>query len=172
MARLIAVVAFLSAVAPGAESRSPALASELTDRLAKAGLDAVAAVDPENPDRFVAALVFPRVQLLVVDASVPVPAVAIQHIAARQYRDAYMALQQSAAAEGRIFVHDMGGDGLRSDGGDVVYESGVRQTVFDGAPRLQKLSEAAYQQRFAETDQRYSRMLALLIEQLKRTTTP
>jgi hypothetical protein len=167
-AAIVAVLALSGAAA--ADSHSAALATELTELLTKSGLDAVAAVDPDSPDRFVAALAFPDVQLLVVDATFPAPAIAMQQVAAKQYRDLYVALQQTAVARDRIFVHDMGANGLRSEGGDVVYESDVRQVIFDGAPGQQKLSDAAYRKRFAEDDERYSRMLSLLIDELKRST--
>jgi hypothetical protein len=149
--------------------RSPALASELTGLLAAAGLDAVAAADPDNPDRFVAALAVPKVQLLVVDARAPAPETTARRIAARQYRDVYTELQQREATEGRIFVYDMGANGLQREGGDVLYESGTVQTVFNGEPASQKLSDSTYRQRVADTDQRYSRMLNVLIDALKRS---
>jgi hypothetical protein len=157
MTRIVAILAVLilsttagAASADDTPSRSTALASELTGLLAAAGLDAVAAADPDNPDRFVAALAAPGVQLLVVDAKAPAPAIVSQRLAARQFRDIYSELQQRDATDGRIFVYDMGADGLKNQGGD------------------QKLSESVYRQRLAETDQRYSRMLALLIDVLKR----
>jgi hypothetical protein len=175
MTRIVAILAVLilsttagAASADDTPSRSTALASELTGLLAAAGLDAVAAADPDNPDRFVAALAAPGVQLLVVDAKAPAPAIVSQRLAARQFRDIYSELQQRDATDGRIFVYDMGADGLKNQGGDVLYESGAVSTIFNGEPGLQKLSESVYRQRLAETDQRYSRMLALLIDVLKR----
>jgi hypothetical protein len=173
---VLAVLILFSTAGAGpagdAPSRSAALASELTGLLTTAGLDAVAVADPDSPDRFVAALAVPGVQLLVVDAKAAAPAVVTQRLAAKQYRDVYIDLQQRDATDGRIFVYDMGADGLKSQGGDVLYESGAVTAIFNGEPSLQKLSESAYRQRLAEVDQRYSRMLALLIAVLKPPSSP
>jgi hypothetical protein len=155
-------------------ARSTARAQELTRLLTQRGLDAVATVDPEAPDRFVAALAFPKVQLLVVSAKYPAPELMQQQIAAKEYREAYMALQQSGAADGKVFLQDLGADGLggvEGDGVDVLYENVVNQLVFDGMPEKHKLTKLAYEQKFADVDTLYSRLLMLLINELKSTTT-
>lgn len=149
-------------------SRSAALASELNGLMSTAGLDAMAAADPEHSERFVAALAVPGVQLLVVDAKSPTPAVVTQRIAARQFRDVYTELQRQEARQDRIFIYDLGADGLSREGGDVLYASGQVQTIFNGEPASQKLSDSTYRQRLSESDERYSRMLSLLIDALKR----
>jgi hypothetical protein len=170
---VVATVATIAAA--GAEpARSTGLAVELTELLTARGLDAIATVDPEAPDRFVAALAFPKVQLLVVGSTYPVPAWMLQQIAAKQYRDAYIALQQTNVADGKVFFQDLGGDGLRGvkgDGIDVLYENVVKQTVFDGAPEKHNLTKSAYDQKLAAADTVYSRLLTLLIKELKGATT-
>jgi hypothetical protein len=174
---LFATVATIAAAGAGparstAEpARSTGLAVELTELLTARGLDAIATVDPETPDRFVAALAFPKVQLLVVGSTYPVPALMLQQIAAKQYRDAYIALQQTNVADGKVFFQDLGGDGLRGVEVDVLYENVVNQTVFDGAPEKHNVTKAAYDQKFAAADALYSRLLTLLIKELKSTTT-
>ena len=50
---------------------------------------------------------------------------------------------------------------------DVMYERVVNQTIFDGNPAKQKLSQAAYAEKFAAADANYSRLLDLLIAELK-----
>jgi hypothetical protein len=60
--------------------------------------DAIAAADPEEPNRFVAALSYPKSQLLVVDALYPAPALLRQEIVDAKYRDVYLALQQSGTS--------------------------------------------------------------------------
>src|SRR5438128_1500149 len=82
---------------------SPDLARQLTALAAAQHLDAIAAPDPAAPDRFVAALIFPGSQLLVVSARYPAPALLIQQIGARNYRDVYLAVQQSGLREGKVF---------------------------------------------------------------------
>jgi hypothetical protein len=154
--------------------RSPALATELTNLLTKSGLDAVAAVDPNADGRFVAALAFPKVQLLVVSAKYSEPTLLEQQIAARSYRDVYMALQQSGTSDDKFFIQDLNGDGLRgedSNGVDVLYEGAASQTVFDGAPQKHQQTKAAYDQKLQAADARYSRDLTLLIQEIKGQTT-
>jgi hypothetical protein len=150
------------------------LAAELGGLLAQRGLDTVAAADPSAPDRFVAAMVFPHVQLLAVDARYPSPSLLQQQIAAKAYRDVYLALQQSGVAEGKIFIQDLHADGLGGDPGsvDVVYQDVVTQTVFDADPKKHGLSQAAYDAKLQATDAQYSQMLSLLIGELKGTERP
>ena len=157
--------------APDAAPRSPALAAELTGLLATNGLDAIAVADVEHADRFIAAFTIPGVQLLVVDAKPPAATLLQQRIAAKQYRDVYTELQRPESTEGRIFVYDFHADGLTSEGGDVLYESGAVRTIFNGNPAAQKLNDAAYRQRVSQTDEQYSRMLSVLIDALKRPAT-
>lgn len=152
-------------------SRSTAPAAELTQLLTARGLDAVAAADPSAPDRFVAALVYPKVQLLVVATRYPAPALMLQQIAAKQYHDVYMALQQTGIADGKIFFQDLGTPGLGGEGVDLLYENVVKQTMFDGAPEKHKMTKQAYDQKVADADALYSRLLTLLVNELKNTTT-
>jgi hypothetical protein len=171
---VIVAMSAISVPARGAAARSPALAAELTTLLQQQKLDAIAAADPDAPDRFVAALAFPKVQLLVVSAKYPAPTLVQQQIATKAYRDAYLALQQSGIADGKVFVQDLGADGLSgsdAQGVDVVYENVVNQTVFDGAPEKHKLTKSAYDEKLEASDATYSRMLTLLIDQLKGTPT-
>ena len=157
--------------APDAAPRSSALAAELNGLLKTAGLDAIAVADSEHADRFIAAFAVPGVQLLVVDAKTPAPALLQQRIAAKQYRDVYTELQRAESTDGRIFIYDFHADGLTSEGGDVLYESGAVRTIFNGNPAAQKLSDREYTERVNQTDQQYSRMLQLLVDVLKRPPT-
>jgi hypothetical protein len=154
--------------------RSPSLAAELIHLLAQHGLDSVAAADPASPDRFVAAMAFPNVQLLVVSAKYPSPSLLQQQLAAKAYRDVYLALQQSGVAGGKIFIQDLHADGLRPDPSDVdvVYENVVTQTVFDADPQKHGLTQAAYDAKLQAMDAQYSHLLTLLIGELKPTTSP
>jgi len=72
---------------------------------------------------------------------------------------------------GRLCVDDLDTDGLTSEGGDVVYESGAVQTIFTGHPGAQQLNDASYRQRVLGADQRYSRMVTVLINALKQSPT-
>ena len=144
--------------------QSPALAAELQTVLAEKGIDAIATTDPDAPDRFIAILAFPKVQLLAVAAR-PSSADYIKwQIGQKQYRQAYEQLQQSGLAEHRLFFQDMGADGLPAigdDGVDVMYERGT-QIVLDGAKKRGQ-EAAAYRDKLQAADAEYSRMLRLAL---------
>jgi hypothetical protein len=155
------------------ESASGAKAATLTKLLDQHKLDAIAAPDPEQPDRFVATLYYPGTQLLAVSANYPSPQFLQQRIANRQYRDVYMDLQVPATQNGRLFVMDMGADGLhyRPNGDapfDITYHSGGNQVSFDGDWKQRKMSREKYDERFKADDERYARMLAALERELTR----
>lgn len=163
-------VAFLlsaSAAAPlRAQPSSAALAKELTTSLAARHLDAFAARDPQGQDAFVGALVYPDVQLLVVRARYPAPAVLDQQLAAGSYKDVYVALQSNALPDGKLFVQDMQADGLRAEPDqtvDIVYEQVVHQTVLNGNPRSRE-----YRETLRPREAEYSRVLGLLVDALKQ----
>jgi len=152
------------------DSQSAPLARELTSLMASQTLTAVGTQDPDGPDRFIAAMLFPDVQLLVVSGRYASPSVLRAQVAKREYADVYTALQQSSTPESRIFCQDLTADGLRaksSEAVDVMYERVVNQTIFDGNPAKQKMSAAAYADKFKAADALYSRMLTLLIGELK-----
>jgi hypothetical protein len=154
-------------------AHSPELASELNQLLTARNLEAIAAPDPDTPGRFVAALAYPKTQLLVVEATYPAPALMAQQIAAAKYRDAYLALQQAGVPDGKLFFLDIGYDGLKGgpESVDILYEGATKQTLFDGAPEKHKMSKSDYQKQLADAEASYSRMLTMLIRQLKDTST-
>jgi len=170
----IAVASCLVVLARAQAPRSTQLATELDSLLTARSLDAIAAADPEEPNRFVAALSYPKSQLLVVDALYPAPALLRQEIVDAKYRDVYLALQQSGTSDSRLFFLDFGYDGLHgsSDAVDVLYEGATKQTLFDGQPEKHKLTKKAYETEFATAEATYSRLLTVLINQLKQTGTP
>jgi hypothetical protein len=167
--RLTATVFFVLCVvgtAAAQSSQSATLAKQLVTAMGAAGLDALAARDPNAADRFVAVLAFPGTQLLVVSAPYPTPAVLDALLAQRQYRDIYITLQQPSIKQGKLFIQDLGCDGLQSgtDGNvDLMYENASSQTIFDGNWKRLQLSESQYQKRLRDADARYSQMLMTLL---------
>src|SRR4051794_7649197 len=144
--------------------RSRQLARELTMAMAERHLDAIAAKDPQNDGGFVAALFFPGSQLLVVGAKYASPPLLEQSLQAKAYRDVYSALQQSADPSSKVFVQDIGADGLREndkEAVDIVYEKVVHQTIFDGDPDHK---DRNYGKKLSEADAQYSRLLQVLID--------
>jgi hypothetical protein len=162
----VALVLAMSAATPVlAQPTSAALARELTSTLAARHLDAFAARDPQAPDGFAAALVYPDVQLLVVSARYPAPAVLQQQLDAGQFRDVYVALQTNPIAANKLFVQDMQADGLRADNdqtADIVYEEVVNQTVLSG-----DVKSSEYRRTLSSKDPAYSRVLRVLLDALK-----
>ena len=70
MTTVLLLAIILPANLSAQDSQTGERARKLVRLMASQKLGAVAARDPDSPDRFVAALVFPKVQLLVVSAQV------------------------------------------------------------------------------------------------------
>ena len=156
--------------------RSADVAKRLVSALTARQLDAIAVEDPEEPGRFIAALAFPDVQLLVVSAPSKSAAYLKLQLTKRQFRDVYVALQEGDPA-GRLFFHDMGGNGVDRAGEsiDVFYEGKDQKTLFDGKWEGQSLTEQEYASRWSNADERYTRMLTVLLDAVKQipiTTDP
>jgi hypothetical protein len=170
--RTLPVLLLLSLAAPAAAPAAPgtsgATVKELAALLSAKNQTAIAARDPDT-GAFVAALFYPGVQLLVVSSTPPAPDSVAAQLAAHNYQDVYASLQDGSAQHGRLFVQDLGADGL-ADGGesvDIVYDSG-QQVVFDGNPKSHKMSEKAYRDAFSSADTRYARMLTVLVNEARR----
>jgi hypothetical protein len=168
LAGIVALLAMPPSLA-AQDQQSGALVTNLAALMTARHLDSVAAQDPEAPDRFIAALLMPGVQLLIVSAQYPVPGELQTQLAQQKYRDVYAALHQPSARQTRFFLMDVGCDGLRRDGEevDVLYERGTIQTLFDGKWKKQGLSEAVYTQRAQDAETRYSRLLSILTSTLQ-----
>jgi hypothetical protein len=168
---VLLVCAVLAAAPPERTIRSAALAQQLGAALLEHNLEAIATRDPEGADRFVAALFFPGSQLLVISASFTAPALLDQKLAQKNYREVYLDLGSTQFADTSLFFQDMKADGLCSDRNqtaDILYE-GPASTIFDGDWQKQGLSQQAYEQRLADMDDRYSRLLELLLMQVRAT---
>jgi hypothetical protein len=160
------------ALAQSVAGKSPAPARELAALMDSSKLDSVAARDPSAPDVFVAALYFPGRQLLVVSAKYQVPLYLTEQLDQKSYKAVYIDLQSGSIPESRVFVDDLGADGLHARPSDNQpfdsYESGAKRTTFDGDWRKRSITEQDYMQAFDAADQIYARMLNLLIAQLKK----
>lgn len=174
--RICATVCFLILSAAASAEPQPRTSSaavkELSAILASHNQTAIAARDPEN-GAFVAALFYPGTQLLVVSGTPAAVAAVEAQLAAKNFQYVYAALQDGAAQTGRLFVQDIGADGLidGSDAVDVVYDQG-KQMLFDGNPRSHKLSDKAYRDAFTAADTRYTHMVTVLLNEAKRTSGP
>jgi hypothetical protein len=164
-----AAAALLAAPSAAQDSRTVALARELTGMLDQAKLDSIATRQAGSDDVFVAALYFPG-QLLVISSKYAVPALLNERIAQSKYREAYIDLNVAVDPVTKVFIEDMGADGirpLRSATFDI-YSKGETRFPFDGDWKKRKLSQDAYMQTFTEADGHYARMLEALIAAMKK----
>ncbi len=172
--RSLSVVLLLSTTALAQESKSAALAKQLAAALDAGKLDAIAAKDPSAPDVFCAALYFPNAQLLVVSARFSAPQVLNDRLAKKEFRDTYIDLNSASIAATKIFIMDVGADGLKAKAsenqGSDTFEEGGKTTAFDGDWKRQKLSEQDYTKAFSNADERYTQILTALLAQVKKTS--
>ena len=159
---LIAVLAVTATATIAAEdlTQSSALARELVTHLETRHLEAFATPDPRAPDRFIAVL-YADSQLLVVGARHPAPQTLAFEIQHQQFRDVYLDLQGSPDVSGKVFVHDIGADGLKRNGQtipDNVYEDG-KQTMLVKKGTVDT-------DRLARSEEEYERMLSALLAAL------
>jgi hypothetical protein len=169
-----AIALLLSLVVAAAHAQQPlkseALAKQLGAALQERGLDAVAAKDPNESDRFVAALFYSNAQLLVISARYAAPPLLEEKLSKKLYRDVYLDLGVAAIPNSSVLVHDMSADGLcdsHDKSADILYEGNVT-SMFDADWKSHNRSEHEYMQRLSDADERYSRMLELLLAEVKR----
>jgi len=188
--RALGVAAILACAAVGLLAQAPAApasasatkAKELVTLLAEKKVEGVTAKDPEQASRFVAALLVPKVQLLVVSAVYSRPMDMEYRLYNKDFMNAYLDLKSSALASERVFVDDALGDGLVAlPGKNLAHDSittGADTIVFNGDfadPRRKnqkKISQDDYMKAFGDADQRYARLLGILVDQLKKVSQP
>jgi hypothetical protein len=163
----------MSTAAAAQEAKSSALAKELTTLLDAAKLTAIAAKDSSDPDAFVAAMYFSGAQLLVVAAKYQPAVLLNDKLGKKEYQEIYIDLNSASVASTRVFVEDLGADGLKADHPEGVgfdsLERGGKRTLFDADWRKeQKLSDEQFAKMFADADALYSRYLQALIAQAKK----
>lgn len=163
----------MSTAAAAQESKSAALAKGLTTLLDGAKLTAIAAKDPSDPDAFVAAMYFSGSQILLVSAKYTPAVLLNEKLAKKDYQEIYIDLNSASVASSRIFIEDLGADGLKMDHPEgVAFDSidrGGKRTVFDADwKKDQKLTDEQYAKLFGDADALYSRLLQALINQAKK----
>ncbi len=168
----LVVALILPALASAQDSKSVALAKQLASALEAGKLDSIAAREGDG-DVFVAALYFPG-QLLVISGKYSVPQLLADRLGKKEYRDVYMDLMGTAAADTKVFIQDPGADGLRAKRDENqpfdIVEIGGKQTMFNSDWKAQKLSEQDYQKLFTDADDRYAKILTALLAQVKKTS--
>lgn len=169
------LIAGVSGGASAAEdSKSAAAAKELVLALDAAKLTAIATPDPANPGVFVAALYIPGTQLLVVSAKYSAPPLLVDRINAKDYQAVYVDLQSASIHGSKVFVMDQAADGLMpklsgdSSAADS-FDEGDKSVSFDGDWKKAKITEADYNKAFADADDRYAKLLSMLVAQAKKS---
>lgn len=163
-ATLIAVVA--------AQATSSEQAAELVRLMNARQSTVLAAADPAEPGRFVAALVAGQ-QLLVIRARYAAPSVLREKILKSDYQQVYADLHGAGERQGRLFVMDSGADGLKMarESSDVAWHDAEKQWIFNADWKGQKVKEIDYRRQFEEDEKAYADMLTTLITAIKTTST-
>jgi hypothetical protein len=159
---------------PAEGSKSATVAKELVQALDAAKLGAIATADPSNPGVFIAALYIPDTQLLVVSAKYSAPPLLIDRINAKDYQAVYVDLQSASVRGSKIFVMDQAADGLMPKlSGDSSapdsFDEGDKSMAFDGDWKKAKITETDYTKAFADADDRYAKLLSMLVAQAKKS---
>ncbi|HEX6322781.1 MAG TPA: hypothetical protein VFZ36_03570 [Vicinamibacterales bacterium] len=173
-AAVLAAVATAGAAVPvaagqNAASKSAALAKELVDVLTQQKLTSIAARDPIERDRFIAALIYPG-QLMVVTGKYTVPVLLDEKISFGKFMDVYVELNGAAVPESKVFFEDQFADGLLPSRKEAPFDSvveGETTRLFDGNHRKAKMSKDEYNKAFADADEKYAKLLELLLKQAK-----
>jgi hypothetical protein len=152
------------------ESKSAAIATELTRLLDQAKLDSIAAKH-DVAGQYVSALYIAGSQLLVVSAKYSIPSRMDYLLGQKAYQEIYQDLNSAAEQQSKVFVMDLGANGLRfkqeKNELDTADVSG-KSVVFDGDWGRARISEAEYRKTFEATDAQYTQMLQALIAALKK----
>ncbi len=175
--RRMAAVTMAAILAPAASlaqdaGKTAGLVGELVKLLDAAKANSIAAPLPGSPDQFVGALYFAGSQLLVVGAKYSVPQLITEKIAQKSYQDVYIDLNTASVPSTKVFITDLGADGIKakrrgSEGFDGVELNG-KAVNFDGEWGKAKLSEAEYMSAFGAAEDEYVKMLQALLAQAKK----
>jgi hypothetical protein len=168
----VALAASATSVAAQDVPRSSALAKELVALLTEQKRNSMAARDPVERDRFIAAMIYPG-QLMVVAGRYTVPVLLDEKISFEKFMDVYLELNGAAVRESKIFIEDQFADGLSATRKQAPFDSmveGDTTRLFDGDHRKAKLSKDEYNRIFAEAEAKYTKMLELLVKQAKASS--
>jgi hypothetical protein len=107
---------------------------------------------------------------MVITGRYTVPVLLDEKISFGKFMDVYVELNGAAVPESKLFIEDQFADGLVSDRRLTPYDSvvdGDKTMLFDGDHRKAKMSKDDYNKAYAEMDDRYAKLLELLLAQAK-----
>lgn len=156
---------------------SSAKAKEVAALMAAKKLETFAAKDPEQSRQYVAVLLVPDVQLLLVSAVYSRDNDIEYSLYHKQYQNAYSDLRSGVFGSNRFFVDDAQINGLVAvPGKNPMHDAVMIETtehVFDGlfgdgkGRNAKKPLQDVYMKAFTDAEARYARLLDVLIAQLK-----
>ena len=155
------------------ESRSAALATELTKLLSAQNLESIATLETEM--QYVGALYIPGSQLLVVRAKVPIKDRMSYLLYNKMYKEAYADLNSASDAATRVLIADLGANGLqfkqaKDQPFDMVQIAG-KSVAYDGKwGGKDNPSKDEYAKSYESSDTQYVQMLEALIAALKKSS--
>jgi len=159
---------------PGAvESKSAIFAGELAKLLTSQNLESIAIATPDA-DAYVGALLAPG-QLLVIRAKYPAKDRMSYLLLNKMYKDAYLDLNSASEVASRMFISDLGADGLQFRNAkdqpfDMVNIAG-KSMSFDGKwGGKENPSKDDYAKAYETSDEQYTQMLQVLISALKKSS--
>jgi hypothetical protein len=167
---LAAVLVVAPAVASAQDSKSSPPVIELVKLLDTMKLDSFA-VKGSSPNEYVGALYFPGSQLLVVTAKFDTPWRADSLLEQKNYRDLYIELNSASLPQSKMFVSDLGANGLRFKKDGNTYDTadvGGKTYNFDGDWKKAKITEDDYSKTYSTSDQQYTQMIQMLLAGLKK----
>ena len=167
---LAAVLVLAPAVATAQDSRSAISVTELVKMLDSMKLDSFA-VKGTTANEYVGALYFPGSQLLVVSARFDTPWRADSLLDQKNYRDVYIELNSASLPQSKVFVSDLGANGLRFKKDGNTYDSvdsGGKTFNFDGDWKKAKITSDDYSKAYSTSDEQYMQMIQTLLAGLKK----
>lgn len=169
----LGVLALAPGLAVAQGPKSPPLAKQVAQLLDQAKANTIATRDPAKDDAYVAALYFPGSQLLVVSARYAVPIYLDEKISKKEFMEVYIDLNSASVAGSKMFVSDLQANGLVAEPEEGqpfdTYEASGRTTAFDRNWRKRDITEQDYMKLYAEADENYTKMLSILLSQLKKS---
>lgn len=164
-------------VGPPAKSAAPV--KELVGLLEAKKLTSFLVKDPAGESRFIAVLLIPGTQLLVVAANYEGSTDMEYFLYSKEFMRAYQDLNASIHSKNKVFVEDLIANGLKAiPGKDEAPDSmtvGGSRRAFDGdfadpkrRNQQNKISQDDYLKAYSEADEAYTKLLGALIEGLKK----
>lgn len=159
-------VGMMAGAASAQDSKSAALAKQLSAAMDAAKIDSFAVKDPSTPFTYVGVFYLRGAQLLVVSGRYSAPMLIEARLSRGEFKDAYVDLNSASDPASRTFIEDAGADGLKAlrvgTSIDAASVSGKR-LAFDSDWKKQELTEADYQKAWSAADEGYAHMLRLLV---------